>query len=50
MKTIVIGVVATIGILGGAVGMGGNDKAEKSVPGEYIEFTEPMQIMGYVKK
>lgn len=50
MKTIVFGVLAGIGILGGAVGVVGTSQPEESVPVEYIEFTEPLQIKGYVKK
>ena len=50
MKTIVLGVLAGIGILGGAVGMAGTDQSKESVPVEYIEFTEPLQIKGIVKR
>lgn len=62
MKIIIIGVTAIIGLIGGAVSMIGNEKPEESIQIEcldlrdlggevqYINFTEPMEIKGYVNK
>jgi hypothetical protein len=62
MKIIIIGVTAVIGLVGGAVSMIGNEKPEESIQVEYLDlrdlggeveyinFTEPMEIRGYVNK
>jgi len=62
MKIIIIGVTAIIGLIGGAVSMIGNEKPEESIQIEYLDlrdlggevqyinFTEPMEIKGYVNK
>jgi hypothetical protein len=56
MKTIIIGITAIIGLVGGAVSMGGDDSIKESATVEYLEprelggeveyiyFTEPMII------
>jgi hypothetical protein len=61
MKIIVIGVAAAMGLLGGAVSIIGNEKAQENIhieyidvegvntPAQYINF-EPMEITGYIKK
>ena len=59
MKSIIIGVTAAIGLLGGAATIIGNDKTDESTqsgytnshiePVQYLEFTEPMQITGRVQ-
>ena len=58
LKTIIIGITAAIGLFGGAISLIGNYKTEEiypqnymnEVPVEYINFTEPMEIKGYVVK
>ena len=62
MKIIIIGVTAIIGLVGGAVSMIGNEKPEESIQVEYLDlrdlggevqyinFTEPMNIIGRVHK
>ena len=50
MKTVVFGVLAGIGLIGGAVGVVGTDQPKENVRVEYIEFTEPLQIKGIVRK
>jgi hypothetical protein len=62
MKIIIIGITAIIGLIGGAVSMIGNEKPEESIQVEYLDlmdlggeiqyinFTEPMEIKGYVNK
>ena len=55
MKSIIIGIAAAIGVLGGAVSIVGSDKAEESIQGytdqpvQYLEFTEPMKITGRIQ-
>ena len=50
MKTVIFGVLASVGIVGGAaVGVvNSNSNAEKNIPVEYIEFTEPLEIKGII--
>jgi hypothetical protein len=58
LKTVIIGITAAIGLFGGAVSLIDNDKTEEVYPQdyidgvqvEYINFTEPMEIKGYVVK
>ena len=58
MKTIIIGITAAVGLVGGAFSLIDTEEVEKTypqtyineVPVEYINFTEPMEIKGYVVK
>jgi hypothetical protein len=62
MKTIIIGITAAIGLLGGAASMVGTHENEEHSSIEYIEaiddgpsvhfinFTEPLEIKGRVMK
>jgi|LWDU01.1.fsa_nt_gi hypothetical protein len=57
-KPFIITILAAIGIIGGTVAMIGDDFPEESGeagyiehtgPVEYMDFTEPMEIKGYVQ-
>jgi len=58
LKTIIIGITAAVGLVGGAFSLIDTEEVEKTypqtyineVPVEYINFTEPMEIKGYVVK
>jgi len=51
MKTIIIGITAIIGLVGGAVSMGGDENIRESAPVEYlpVKYLEPRELGGEVE-